>query len=134
MPLVAAEDASDKQSQHHVEQYHAVLRYSAGSALQVRQRNTATLLGGGYEMLCTNCLVARTGRKMADCKAEKKKRRCCLVLVIVQRILPEKSGLREGQAVEKRRRRWAVLCQVEEEGGGQPSSVEGIQPNAARCG
>ena len=50
-------------------------------------------------MLSTNCLVARTGRKMADCKAENE-RRCCLVLVIVQRILPEKSGLREGQAVE----------------------------------
>jgi hypothetical protein len=51
-------------------------------------------------MLCTNCHVAKTGRKMADCKAEKKKRRCCLVLVTVQRILPEKSGLTEGQAVE----------------------------------
>ena len=36
---------------------------------------------------------------MADCKAENE-RRCCLVLVIVQRILPKKSGLREGQAVE----------------------------------
>jgi hypothetical protein len=36
---------------------------------------------------------------MADCKAENE-RRCCLVLVIVQRIMPKKSGLREGQAVE----------------------------------
>ena len=53
LPLVAAEDASDKQSQHHVEQYHAVLRIGAGSALQVSQLNTATLLGGGHEMLCT---------------------------------------------------------------------------------
>ena len=47
MPLVAAEDASDKQSQHHVGQYLAVLLRSAESALQVCQRNTATLLGGG---------------------------------------------------------------------------------------
>ena len=32
LPLVAAEDASDKQSQHHVGQYHAVLQIGAGSA------------------------------------------------------------------------------------------------------
>ena len=50
-------------------------------------------------MLSTNCLVARTGRKNGRLQGGKE-RRCCLVLVIVQRILPEKSGLREGQAVE----------------------------------
>ena len=83
LPRVAAEDASDRQSRHPVGQYHAALRRSAGSALQVRQRNTAPLLGGGHEMLCTNCLVARTGRKMADRRAENE-RRCCLVLVTVQ--------------------------------------------------
>ena len=53
LPLGAAEDAGEKQSQHHVEQYHAVLRIGAGSALRVSQLYTATLLGGGHEMLCT---------------------------------------------------------------------------------